>query len=64
MARDVDLVAARSVAKAAIIAGLFGALLAIGCQGLDALGAAPERLWAASVWTVGVTTTFGRANRG
>ena len=59
MARDVDLVAARSVAKAAILAGLFGSLLAIGCQGLDALGAAPERLWAASVWTVGVTTTFG-----
>jgi copper transport protein len=59
MARDVDLVAARSVAKAAILVGLFGSLLAIGCQGLDALGAGPERLWTASVWTVGVTTTFG-----
>ncbi|WP_062206252.1 copper resistance CopC/CopD family protein [Aureimonas sp. AU12] len=51
---------ARNIVRSALLLGLAAAPLAIGAQGLDALGASLGALGQPAVWQAGASTSFGR----
>jgi copper transport protein len=59
LARSESLPSARSVAATTMIAGISATILALGYQGLDALGASLRSYWTQTVWGAAMGTAFG-----
>jgi copper transport protein len=57
--RAASLRIAPAVVRGAILIGLLGCVLAVGYQGLDALGATLRSYWTRTVWAAGLGTSFG-----
>lgn len=55
-----EAVAGTRIIVAAIVLGVVGAVLSLGFQGLDALGAPASRLTEPVVWSTGYATSYGR----